>query len=714
MRLNDKITQHFRLVERQKRALEKLGLFTIRDLLYHLPFRYENFSSSKYISDIKTGEEISVYGKIVSIEKRLSWKTKKYIVEAVIEDSTGKMKLMWFNQVYIEKMLQHHPVVKATGKNTGNTNGLIVNPVIEILPAMPEFFENREYELMPIYHESQGISSRWFFYAIKKTLSKISKNELQDPIPPAILKKYSLPKLDLAIFWAHLPQSKKHTGAASKRFAFEEVFVLQLSKEQSKINRQKDRVVDIAVDKTSLSKLSEFQRSFGFTLTSAQVRATKDIVTDFKKPYPVARLLEGDVGSGKTAVAASAAFLVLNSKSKDNKYKSLQTAYMTPTEILAGQIFEDFISLFSKYQNIKIGLITSSGCKIYPSKTETHATKISCPQLKKWIKEGIIPIVIGTHSLIFKSVEFENLAFVIVDEQHRFGTMQRAKLSRKDGANPYFLSMTATPIPRTLALTIYGDLELSMLDELPKGRKNISTKLINKRAREKTYDFIKRELQAGHQAYVICPRIEEADPEKANALRAKSVEEELRRLSNGPFKEYKLLPLHGKMTQKEKEENMKKFATHKADILVATSVVEVGVNVPNATCIIIEGAERFGLSQLHQLRGRVRRAEHRAYCFLFTESNSKKTSDRLSALTQAKDGFELAEYDLKLRGPGDLYGSKQWGLSDIGMQALQNLKMVEYARKEAQNILKKDPELKKVNQTLKEKVQNIKNLLHLE
>ncbi len=712
MQLKDQLTEYFRLTERQRNALLKLKLITIEDLLYHLPARYENLAEAKLISDVNANESVTMYGQITQIEKRLSWRTKRYMVEATLKDNSGEITLMWFNQIYMEKMLANKPFVKVIGKVSGKSKKTMVNPTTEILPSLPEFIspDSEEGQIIPVYKESSGITSRWFYFAIKKILPHLQN--LPETLPEEILKKYNLPKLKTALFWAHFPTKKSQHEAARKRFAFEEVFTLQILKALEKEKLTRKKTINISITRESQAKLKQFIEKFGFPLTGAQKRAVRDIIEDFKKPHATARLLEGDVGSGKTAVAASAAYLVCNSKTKDNRYKSLQTAYMAPTEILANQLFEDFISFF-KEESVKIGLVTSSGCKIYPSKTESGATKISCTQLKKWIKEGIVPIVIGTHSLIFKSVEFENLAFVIVDEQHRFGTNQRRALSRKDGATPHFLSMSATPIPRTLALTIYGDLDLSLLDELPKGRKEIKTKIVAKKDRQKAYDFVKDQLKSGRQAYIICPRIEEPDPEKANALRLKSVMEEMEKLQTGEFKDYVLAPLHGKMKPAEKDETMKAFAEGKIDILVATSVVEVGVNVPNATVIIIEGAERFGLSQLHQLRGRVRRSTYDAYCFLFTDSSNPDTKARLKALEKSRDGFELAEADLKLRGAGDLYGSRQWGLSDTGMLALQNIKMVEAARKEAMVLVKKDLDLKR-NLLLKEKISKMEKDLHLE
>ncbi len=405
---------------------------------------------------------------------------------------------------------------------------------------------------------------------------------------------------------------------------------------------------------------------------------------------------------------------------------------MAPTEILARQHFESFIKYF-RHMPISIGLITGNGCRKFPSKVNVGGwTDISRTQFLKWVASGEISVVIGTHALIQKAVKFKHLAYVIIDEQHRFGTAQRQKLTKKEAAvptskktigkssravtaaeqnqeplkpsgknsMPHLLSMTATPIPRTLALTLYGDLDLSLLDEMPVGRKKVITEIVPKSRRQAVYDHIEKELKDGRQAYVICPRINEPDPEKEQALQARSVKEEAKRLKKDIFPNFEIEILHSKMKPADKEEVMERFAAHKIDILVSTSVVEVGVNVPNSTNIIIEGGERFGLSQLHQLRGRVIRSNYQPYCFVFTESNSKsgkgseKTTDRLRALATAKNGFELSELDLTLRGAGELYGGKQWGISDIAMDAIKNLKMVEAARKEAQRLVGEDASLR--------------------
>jgi ATP-dependent DNA helicase RecG len=346
--------------------------------------------------------------------------------------------------------------------------------------------------------------------------------------------------------------------------------------------------------------------------------------------------------------------------------------------------------------------LTGSTCKKFPSKVDPKsATTVSKAQLLKWVANGEIPILIGTHSLIYKSVQFKHLALGIVDEQHRFGTKQRAKLANKEGFAPHFLSMTATPIPRTLALTIYGDLDLTLLDQMPAGRKPIITEIVTPDKRDKTYDLIKEKMAEGRQLYVICPRIDEPDPDKEFALQTKSVKAEAQRLKREVFKDKTIDILHSKMTKDEKEKVMEKFSNGKIDILVATSVVEVGVNVPNATMIIIEGAERFGLAQLHQLRGRVIRSNHQAYCFILSETKSAKSVERLTALKTAKNGFELSELDLKLRGSGELSGMKQWGVSDLGMEAIKNIKMVEAARKEATDLVEEN-KLEKLTKTKNE------------
>jgi ATP-dependent DNA helicase RecG len=613
---------------------------------------------------------------------------------ATLKDNTGSLRLVWFHQPYIAKMIQEGSAVKCTGKVADSKHGLsMANPEYEPVSHIPTVgqslfgAEDTGQVIFPIYPESRGITSKWIYHAVQKVLTQEILHKIVDPIPAEILKKYNLPSLTTALVWIHTPQKISDADAARKRFAFSEVFFIQLRKQHTRL--QTEANPSFIVSKTQ-SDIQSFIDRFPFKPTAAQLSAIETILSDFRGGKPMSRLLEGDVGSGKTAVAAATAYAIVTTRPKGRTAGALQLGYMCPTEILAQQHFESFIKYFY-HLGIQIGLITSSGCKKFPSKVNPKGwTDISRTQLLKWVKNGEIQIVIGTHSLIQKAVAFKDLAYVIIDEQHRFGTVQRQKLVKKDVAIPHLLSMTATPIPRTLALTIYGDLDLTLLDQMPAGRKPIITDIIPPTKRDSTYEFIRSELKAGRQAYIICPRIDEPDPSKEVTLTAKSVKEEAKRLKKDIFPEFEIGILHGKMKPAEKEKIMNNFSRGTIDILVATSLVEVGVNVPNATLIVIEGAERFGLAQLHQLRGRVIRGNHQAYCFVFSDTKSSTSMERLQALKSAANGFELAEYDLKLRGGGELYGARQWGMSDLAMEAIKNLKMVEAARSEARHLLEAD------------------------
>lgn len=715
MNPTDTIQQHFRLQEPHKKGLARLGLTSISDLLYYFPTRYSDSSELKLITELQPGDTATIYAQVSKLKTKKSFRTKIPMAEAVAEDQSGSIKVVWFNQAFIAKILKDGQSVSLTGKISQNKNGQLTmsNPEVdkssyaasEVHDTLFKTHENLEEEIrFPVYRETKGVTSKWIFHAIQKIISSGILDTLEDYIPEQIIQKYKLPKLQTALVWIHIPKRIKDAEASRKRFAFEEVFFIQLSKAQEKKNNNSKHSYQISITQ---KEVDAFVERLGFSLTSAQERAVKAILGDLKKSHPMSRLLEGDVGSGKTAIAASIANAVVRNRpfdsaqGKPQNFGNLQVALMAPTEILATQHFESFTKLF-KGTPIQIGLLTGTGAKKFPAKVGPDPwTSISKAQLLKWVANGEIPILIGTHALIYKSVSFKDLALAIVDEQHRFGTKQRARLSQKQDFAPHYLSMTATPIPRTLALTIYGDLDLTLLDELPPGRKRVITELVAPDARDKTYDFIKEEMKAGRKLYVICPRINEPDPDKENALQMKSVQAESQRLKKEVFPDKKIDILHSKMTPKEKEKVMDKFAKHETDILVATSVVEVGVNVPNATMIIIEGAERFGLAQLHQLRGRVVRSTHQAYCFVFTDTNSAKSLERLKALQTAKNGFELSELDLQLRGAGDLAGAKQWGITDLGMEAIKNLKMVEAARTEAQQLIEKDT-LKKFPVLVKE------------
>ena len=743
MRLTDPLSAQFRLMDVQKTALKRLGIATVRDLLYHFPFRYEQAGDESSVGGLQLGQEVSIVGVLEKMETKKAWKSRRPVSEGYLRDSSGRIKMRWFNQPYIAKMYLDGTRVRAIGKVTGSAGKLyLANPqlqkvsatdvadapiqTIQIDPELNALRNSPEVkngepvvssvaehgaspangvrrrddatdlsevqDLFAIYPETKGVTSLWFRHAIKKMISSGVLDGVEDPLPADILKRYHLPSLASAIVWMHAPQKLVDSIAARKRFAFEEVFFIQLSRGVERAMQAREQSFAIDAPK---NVLDEFINEFPFKPTKAQEKAIAAILSDMSSGRPMSRLLEGDVGSGKTAVAATAAFAVVKNRPHGQNFGTLQVAYMAPTEILAKQHFESFITFFEN-NPINIGLITGSGCYKFPSKVHKGgATNISRAQLLKWVANGEIPVVIGTHALIQKSVQFKHLALVIIDEQHRFGVNQRKKLAQKDIRIPHLLSMTATPIPRTLALTIYGDLDLTLLDEMPAGRKPISTEIVKPTDRAKIYEKMRQELEAGRQAYVICPRIDEPDPDKAFAVMAKSVKEEAKRLKRDIFPEYEIAILHSKMTPKEKDDTMHKFSNHQIDILVATSVVEVGVNVPNATMIFIEGAERFGLSQLHQLRGRVVRSNHQAYCFVAPESKGESTMARLKALITAKNGFELAEADLLQRGAGQLSGAQQWGISDIGMEALKNLKLVEAARKEALDIVKKDETLAK-------------------
>ncbi len=696
MNHNSLIEEYFRLTKTQKLALKKLGLVTVKDLLFHFPVRYESTESHKLIANLQKGETATFSGSIEKVKKAKAFRKKMAMTEAVIRDHTGSIQAVWFHQPYIAEKLKEGTVARLTG-NIGERKGklYVANPEFEYtdnIPFITGIKDEEKATLYPVYSESRGITSRWFYHAIKKMLAEKIHEQIADSLSENILKTYHLPKLKTALVWIHTPQKQDDADSARKRFAFEEVFFIQLAHLKTRSEYKSNPSHKVSWEK---EHVDSFVKRFPFSFTKSQDKAIEAVLSDFKKEEPMSRLLEGDVGSGKTAVAATTAYAVVTSRPENQNFGNLQVAYMAPTEILAQQHFESFMEYFS-HLPIQIGLITSSGCKKFPSKVDPKkATSISRAQLLKWVANGEIPILIGTHSLIQKTVEFKHLAYVIIDEQHKFGTMQRFKLASKGKTAPHLLSMTATPIPRTLALTIFGDLDLTLLTDMPLGRKPIITEIVSSSERPIAYKEIKKTLFAGRQLYVICPRIDEPDPDKRLTLNVKSVKAEAQRLRKEIFPDYEIDILHSKLKPKDKEDIMNQFLQHEIDILVATSVVEVGVNVPNATMIIIEGAERFGLAQLHQLRGRVLRSTHQAYCYIFANTKSKKSLERLKAIKQAKNGFELAELDLKMRGSGELSGKKQWGITDIGMEAIKNIKMVEAARNEAQNIIKEDPDFKK-------------------
>lgn len=688
-----------RVAEAERTGLRKLGLKTVRDLLYHFPARYGDTATVRAIATLADGEVATVYGQVRKLQTSRTFRGHIPRATGMLEDETGKLSLTWFSQPYIAKMIPEGSLVRVTGKvaDRGGKKSM-ANPEIERVESMPvavgdSLFgegEDSEAALLPVYPESRGVSSRWLFHAAQKMLAALPDDVFSDPIPESFLEKYSLPTLRTALFWIHAPKKASQARAARKRFAFEEVFLIQADRQRQRQSLAGEPAHEITV---GAHTLAEFFARFPFSPTNAQRRAIDQVLGDISKPHPMSRLVEGDVGSGKTFVAAAAAFAAISARPKDRPSARLQVAIMAPTEILARQHFDSFVEYF-RHLGIQMALLTGSGCLKFPSKVSpTDATHVSRAQVLKWVENGELPVVVGTHALIQKSVKFRHLGLVIIDEQHRFGMRQRKALARKDERLPHLMSMTATPIPRTLALTLYGDLDLSIVDELPPGRKPVLTKVIRGGDRKVAYEEMRAELKSGRQAFVICPRIDEPDPTKEMAVMAASAVAEAARLQKEVFPEFSVGLLHGKMKPAEKDDAMAAFVSGETDILVATSVVEVGVNVPNATCIFIEGAERFGLAQLHQLRGRVARASYQSRCYLATDSKGEKTLLRLAAMEKAMNGFKLAELDLEMRGSGELAGGRQWGMTDLAMEALKNLPMVEAARDAAKAIIAGDPSL---------------------
>jgi ATP-dependent DNA helicase RecG len=689
----------------QKR-LKRLGIKTVRDLIFHFPHRYEDFSNLKKISQVKVGERACLQGKILKIENTKTWKKRMILTQAVLKDDSGEIKIVWFNQPYLVNVLKEGDFVSLAGKIISDEYGLYLSS-----PAYEKISENKTLihtgRIVPVYPETEGLSSRWLRFILRPILTKL-RREIPEVLPEKLIEKYKILPIKKAIWQVHFPDSISLAKKAKERFAFEEIFIISLFFLREKLKIASKKAIPIPIN---LQLIKNFLKSLPFTLTKAQKKSTWEILKDLEKERPMNRLLEGDVGSGKTIVAVISALNTIKS--------GFQVALMAPTEILAQQHFQKIAKILEK-ERVKIGLMTGKENKIFSQK---KIEKLKREEILKKIKEGEIDFLIGTHALIQEKVKFKNLAFVIIDEQHRFGVEQRAKLIQNSEFEiqnlkiPHFLSMTATPIPRTLALTIYGDLDLSLIDEMPKGRKKVITKIIPPKDRQKAYNFIRQEVKKGRQVFVICPRIEpknqKTEKQISSWAEVKAVKEEYEKLSKIVFPDLKIGILHGKMKPQEKEKVMEDFKNRKIDILVSTSVVEVGIDIENATLMMIEGAERFGLAQLHQFRGRVGRGIHQSFCFLFTESPAKKTRERLKALISSQNGFELAEKDLEIRGPGDFIGQRQWGIPDLAMDSFKDIFLVEKTKRAAKEILEEDPQLKNYP-ILRERLEKFRERIHLE
>ncbi len=692
--------------------LKKFKIETAKDLLWHFPYRYEDFSQISKIADLKIGQIATVSGVISEIKPHRTWKRRMFIVEALVTDDTGSIKAVWFNQRFLLSILTKGKLVNLAGKVVEASKGGIClsHPTYELVTSDRRQETRHTGRLVPIYSETKKLTSKALRFLIKPILEDLEK--INEPVPLEILKKNNFPEINQALQQIHFPKTLRQAQGAKKRFAFEDLFLLQLAslRQRLRLSRQKAHSFEIDID--YLKNLLSF---LPFELTQSQKKSLWEILKDLNKPQPMNRLLQGDVGSGKTIVAALASFLV----AKQNK----QSAFMAPTEVLARQHYQTLKKFFTNFDK-GIGLITSAEARIFYG--DNLESDIKKPEIAKKVSAGEIKIIIGTHALLQKTVQFRDLSFVVIDEQHRFGVRQRAELIHGAKLLPHFISMSATPIPRTLSLTIFGDLDLSIIDEMPKNRKEIITKIVAPANRDKAYAFIRGQARKGRQIFVICPRIEKEELREETEgeakilsigellkLEVKNVKEEYEKLSERVFPDLKVAMLHGKLKSKEKAEIMSRFANGEVDILVSTSVVEVGVDVPNATIMMIEGSERFGLAQLYQFRGRVGRGEHQSFCFLFTDSTAKNTYKRLYSLLEAKNGFDLAEKDLEIRGPGEFFGESQTGIPDLAMKAIQNPELVKVSRQAAVEILKKDPELKTCF-LLKQRLEVFEKEIHLE
>jgi len=685
------------------KKLAKLKIKTARDLLYHFPFRYDDFSNFTPIADLKPNSQATAHGTILNAKNIQIFRRRLVLTEIIAEDNSGAIKSVWFNQPYLLNQFKPGRQLNLSGKIVLNKKQLCFsNPAYEITNYGENSYNKKESlhtgRLVPIYPETYGLTSRWLRLGIKPLLRFV--NQIPDVLPNELKKTYHLPNLGYALSQIHFPETIEKAEIARRRFAFEELFILQFFMGLERLKLQKQMAPVLKFDEKMTKK---FVSKLPFKLTDSQKKAAWQIIQDIGRNQPMNRLLEGDVGSGKTIVAAMAAYLAA--------LNGYQVAFMAPTEILSRQHYEKIWPLLKKF-DIAIGLLTSSDAEISKNEPANRQTK---KELIKKIEAGEIPIVIGTHSLIQKNVRFKNLALVVIDEQHRFGVNQRAALLTQHTTNntqhtiiPHLLSMTATPIPRTLGLTIWGDLDLSLIKEMPKGRKNIITKIVPPSKRDWAYEFIKSEIKKGRQAFVVCPLIEESEK-----LSAKAVKKEYERLQEKVFPELKIGLLHGRLRPKEKERIMSEFLNKNMNILVTTSVVEVGIDIPNATVMMIEGADRFGLASLYQFRGRVGRSNHQSYCFLLTDSASNKTAERLKAIESAQSGFDLAERDLEIRGPGDFIGVRQSGLPDLAIASLTNLKLIEETREAAKKFLVEDPNLKNYP-LLAKRVSEFQTQIHFE
>lgn len=662
MQLNSDILEINQIGEQRGKKLHNLGIYTVKDLIEYFPRDYDDRSDMKKIKDLTANEINTFFARIAGSAENIRIKDK-ILTRVKAEDDTGRVNIVWYHQPYLKNSMEKGKEYLFTGKFVVKYGKKEVQS--------PEFEQKKEGELLsggriiPVYSITAGLSQKVLRSFMKDTLDK-TKNQLYDFIPTEIRMQYQLCDRNFAIQNIHFPENKESFFIARKRLVFEELFLLQAALLRMKTVVQEGKK-GILMEKTE--EIQILQEKLPFSLTNAQKKVLQEIKKDMMSGKMMNRLVQGDVGSGKTAVAMLAAFAAIRS--------GYQAVLMAPTEVLASQHYEVFSSFLEPFA-IKTVLLSGSLKK----KEKT--------QVLEDIYSGKAQMIIGTHAVIQKTVTFQRLGIVITDEQHRFGVRQRAILSEK-GENPHILVMTATPIPRTLALILYGDLDISIIDELPPGRQKIDTSAVPPSYHERIYQFIKKEIDKGRQAYIICPMIEES--EKLDIQAVTSYTEELK---ENALQGYQVVCLHGKQKAAEKQEIMEKFSKGEIQVLVSTTVIEVGIHVANATIMLIENAERFGLAQLHQLRGRVGRGAEKSYCILVCDSKTKVAAQRMKVMKESNDGFEISEMDLKLRGPGEFFGTRQHGLPELKIANLyQDIQILKQAQKAANCLLKADRFLEK-------------------
>ena len=655
--------------------LGRLGVHTVRDLLFFFPYRYNDFANIRPIAELAAGEDQTVVADIWAASATTVGHRKA--TEAIVGDDTGTLRVIWWGQAHIAHQLSAGAKIGLSGRVTVyRGRRQMESPEWDPIGAQ-SIHTGR---LVPVYPGTEGLPQRLVRRIAKEAIDNLA-NRLSDPLPESLRQRLTLLPLSKALPQMHFPDSWPLAQAARHRLAFEELLLIQLGVlKRRQLTRAQGLAPSLALPRQALNS---FIQSLPFELTVAQRRAIAEVLADIGREAPMSRLLQGDVGSGKTVVATGGLLAAVAS--------GRQAAIMAPTEILAEQHYRTLSALLSAdgddlWTNVfsppyldrpvRIALLTGS-----LSARDKEAAQDA-------IDRGETDIAVGTHALIQEDVSFPRLGFAVVDEQHRFGVHQRAALRQKAGSPPHVLAMTATPIPRTLALTVYGDLDISVMDEMPPGRPPVKTHRLQPEQRQRAYDFLHKQVRAGRQAYIICPLVEESE-----AIAAKSAVQEYDRLCSHVFPDLRIGLLHGRLSAAEKDAVMRAFREGQLDILVSTAVVEVGVDVPNATVMLIEGADRFGLSQLHQFRGRVRRSAHQSYCLLLSEIPSPEAQERLRILETVHDGFRLAEEDLRLRGPGEFFGTRQSGLPDLRVAKITDVPLIEMTRSEAAHLLEDDPDL---------------------